>query len=224
MSLDSLRGTIMDDSTEGPRTKSEQDSLAPLQLDRASVEEEAASMNRGKGRQLLAIAGIAGLLLIGGAAAMKGLEREQGYSQAGAALGEIKDRHVDAYMACALPGVPALNVASSERLHSSLENFAERFQKDYGLVLRRCEPRLEGLVADLAQAPVPRDMKPALAELQTAASSLYSAAASLRDYLEDPSKAYDYVTVTGHIDRLAKARTRYSERQTEFELILNAKR
>jgi hypothetical protein len=181
-------------------------------------------MNRGKGAQLLAVAGIAGLLLIGGAAAMKGLEREQSYSQAGAAVTAIKDQHVDAYLACALPGVPALNMASSERLHSAIENFTERFQKDYGLVLRRCEPRLEGLVADLAQAPIPGDMKPSLEELKAAASSLYSAAAGLRDYLEDPGKPYDYVAVTGHIDRLAKARTRYAESQTDFELTLNAKR
>jgi hypothetical protein len=217
----------MDDSkqqTQEPRIKSEQDSLAPVQLDRLTIDEEVAFMNRGKGSQLLALASIAGLLLVGGAAAMKGLERDQGYNQAGAAVSEIKDRHVDAYLSCALPGVPALNMASTERLHSAIENFAERFQKDYGLVLRRCEPQLEGLVSDLSQAPVPSDMRPALLELQKAGTTLYSSAASLRDYLEDPSKAYDYVAVTGHIDRLAKARTRYAERQTDFELSLNAKR
>lgn len=214
----------MDEATQEPRNKQEQDSLAPVQLDRLSIEEEVAVMNRGKGAQLLAVAGIAGLLLIGGAAAMKGLEREQSYSQASAAVTDIKDRHVDAYMSCALPGVPALNIASAERLHSAVEGFAERFQKDYGLVLRRCEPKLEGLMAELSTAPVPAEMQPSLAELRKAASSLHSAAASLRDYLEDPNKAYDYVAVTGHIDRFAKARTRYAERQTDFELVLNAKR
>ena len=76
----------------------EQESLAPFQLDRLTIEEEVAFMNRGKGLQLLSVLALAGVLVAGGAMAMKSLDREQKLSQAGAAAMDLGREHLDAYL------------------------------------------------------------------------------------------------------------------------------
>jgi len=194
---------------ESSNDKREQDSLAPMQLDRLTIEEEVAGMNRGKGVQLLGVAIIASVLVVGGAVAMKRMDRGQAEGQAGAAVAGLLERHVDAYFACAVPDTPMAAFSSSERLHSAIEALAERYQKAYARTLESCEPKLEGLVPALTVAPVARSLEPAVAELRTAAISVQDGASDLRSYLSDSRRQYDYVEVTAFIDRLAKASAAY---------------
>jgi len=194
---------------ESSKEKREQDSLAPMQLDRLSIEEEVATMNRGKGAQLLAVAVIVSVFAIGGAWTMKQLDRTQAEGQAGAAVAGLREAHVDAYLKCAIPDAPVGVFSSSERLHSAIEIIAERYQKAYARTLESCEPKLAGLVPSLAEAAVSPALEPAVTGLRAAAVSVEESATDLRGYLGDPRRGYDYVEVTAFIDRLARASAAY---------------
>lgn len=196
---------------ESSNDKREQDSLAPMQLDRLTVEEEVAFMNRGKGAQLLGVAMIASALVVGGAVAMKRMDRDQAEGQAGAAVAGLREQHVGAYFACVVPDTPTAAFSSSERLHSAIESLAERYQKAYARTLESCEPKLAGLVQALTAAPVAKALAPAVSDLLSAAISIQDSASDLRAYLSDSRRPYDYVEVTAFIDRLAKASAVYHE-------------
>ena len=189
--------------------KSEQDSLAPVQLDRLTIEEEVAGMNRGKGAQLLAVAVLVSAVAIGGAWLMKQIDRSQAEGQAGAAVAGLREQHLDAYLACVVPNAPAGVFSSSERLHTAIETLAERFQKDYARTLQSCEPKLTGLLPALAAAPVASDLQPIIGNLKVAAISVKNSAEDLRSYLSDPQRPYDFVEVTQRIDHLARASAAY---------------
>lgn len=196
---------------ESSQDKREQDSLAPMQLDRLSIEEEVAFMNRGKGARLLGVAMMVSALAVGGAWAMKRMDRGLAESEAGAAVAGLRQEHVESFLACAVPDAPVASFANSERLHSAIEHLTERYQKAYARTLESCEPKLAGLVPSLTLAPVASHVEPAVAELRAAAIALQDSAADLRGYLEDPRRSYDYVEVTAFIDRLARASAAYHQ-------------
>ena len=189
--------------------KREQDSLAPMQLDRLTIEEEVAGMNRGKSAQLLGVAMMVSALAVGGAWAMKQMDRDQAENNAGAAVANLRVEHVEAYLVCIAPEAPLSVFSSSERLHSALENQTERYQKAYASTLESCEPKLEGLIPALTVAPVAKKLEPTVNELKAAAMAVRDGANDLRSYLADPRRPYDYVEVTAFIDRLARASASY---------------
>jgi len=189
--------------------KREQDSLAPVQLDRLTIEEEVATMNRGKGARLLSVAIVASAVAVGGAWMMKAMDRSQAESQAGTAVAALREQHVDAYLRCVLPEAPAAVFSNSERLHTALEGLAERYQKAYARTLESCEPKLEGLRPALAVTPISGKLAPTVEGLKSAALGVQDSAEDLRSYLADPRRGYDYVEVTAFIDRLARAATTY---------------
>jgi hypothetical protein len=189
--------------------KREQDSLAPVQLDRLSIEEEVAGMNRGKSARLLGVAMMVSALAVGGAWAMKQMDRSQAESNAASVVASLRVQHVEAYLVCIAPEAPLSVFSSSERLHSVLENQAERYQKAYARTLESCEPKLEGLIPALTIAPVAKSLEPTVTDLKAAAMAVQDGANDLRGYLADSRRSYDYVEVTAFIDRLARASASY---------------
>jgi hypothetical protein len=185
--------------------RSHEDSLAPVELDRLTIEEEAAFMNRGKGKQLMSAALVVGALAVGGGFFMNAIDREQGELQRGLAAAQLGRDHVEAYLHCAAPSVATSALDSVERIHGAIESVVERRQKASGNTLARCTQQLTGLVPALATASVGAEEKPALTALQHAAAALTKSAAALSSYLDDPAQAYDFVQATGLIDRVARA-------------------
>jgi hypothetical protein len=209
---------------ESRTQRAEQDSLAPIQLDRLTIEEEAAFMNRGKKRQLLFAASLIAMALLGANTLVKQLDREMAYSQAGQAVSDAQQQQLGAYLQCALPGTQLSSVASADELHSAIERLVERFHKDYGRLLKRCEPKLEALAPTLANVNVPKDLQGELHELRASAKQLTASAVTLRTYLEDERTAYDYAQATAYIDRVAKAKLAYDEQDATFARSLDAAR
>lgn len=191
--------------------RDEQDSLAPVQLDRLTIEEEVAFMNRGKGAQLLGVAVLVSALAVGGAWTMKQIDRNEAQGQAGAAVAGLREQHLDAYLQCVVPSAPAGVFSNSERLHTAIESLAERYQKQYARTLQSCEPKLAGLVPALTAAPVAPAVVPIVRNLKIAAISVKNSAEDLRSYLAAPDRAYDYVEVTQRIDHLARAAAAYHD-------------
>lgn len=207
--------------TEETENRTEQDSLAPVQLDRLTIEEEVASMGRGKGRALLSIAVLCGVLALGGGLFMQTLDREQAEHDRSAAVSQLQQDHVQAYLSCVLPGAVASAYESSDRLLSAIEGKLEHKRKAYGATLERCEQKLSGLTTALSAAEVRGDLEPALTNLKTDADTLTQSAAGLREYLQDPSQSYDYVQAVARMDRLAQAAVRYGATDATYRTQLD---
>jgi hypothetical protein len=205
---------------EPTKEKSEQDSLAPMQLDRLTIEEEVAGMNRGKGAQLLGVAMMVSALAVGGAWAMKRIDRDQAENGAAAMVAGLRVQHVEAFLVCILPEAPLSVFSSSERLHSAIETQTERYQKAYANTLASCEPKLQGLVPALAAAPVASSLGPTVNELTAAGQAIQDGAGDLKGYLGDARRPYDYVEVTAFIDRLARAAASYNAHDAALRELL----
>ena len=200
-----------------------QDSLAPVQLD-VTVDQEVASMKRGKGVQLLAIAVVAIGCVSGGVLAVQRLDRDRAYEQASAAAQDLRRTHVTAFVQCALPFAKSSSMESSERLYAAFADMIERSSTHYADVLRQCEPKLASLAPELAALSAPKELRGSLDGLRQAASQLNGSAAALRGALEDPAQSEDYVAVTAHADKLAKAIFGYEARDDAMQGALAALR
>ena len=199
------------------------DSLAPVQLD-VTVDQEVAGMKRGKGVQLLALAVVAIGSVSGGVLAVQRLDRDRAYEQASAAAQELRRTHVSAFLQCALPFAQSSSTESRERLYAAFADMIERSSTQYAQVLRQCEPKLASLQPELAAVRAPGELSGALDALRQAAAQLSGSAAALRNSLEDPAQREDYVAVTSHADKLAKAVFTYEDRDDAMQGALAALR
>ena len=203
--------------------RGEQDSLAPVQLD-VNVDAEVASMNRGKGVQLLAVVVIALGTVSGGVLAMKRLDRDRAYEQAGAAAQELRRTHVTAFVQCALPFAHASNLETPERLYAAIADMVERSAASYAQVLRQCENKLLTLPPAIGSLRAPGELRAPIARLRESSLQLQQASTALRSALEDPAQREDYVGVTARADQLAKAVFAYDRSDGELRETLESKR
>jgi hypothetical protein len=210
-------------SQDPDQDRKEQDSLAPVQLDRLTIEEEAAFMSRGKGKQLVTIALLASVLAVGGGFLMKTLDRVQAEHERSLAVAELRESHVDAFLSCVLPGIAPSAFDSRERLLGALERVVEQKQKRFAATLARCEVKLEGLERGLHAASVRSDLDPARGKLEREAKAITRSAAALREHLQDPARAYDYVQAVASIDRLARAAASYGAADQAYRAQLAAR-
>jgi len=201
--------------TDTPNVRAE-DSLAPLELDRLTVEEEAAFMNRGKGKQLLSAVVVVGALVAGGAYVMKEMDRQQAVLDRGEAVAALRGEHVEAYLRCVVKDATPTALQSNDRLHGLIEGVVERGEKRAAVGLERCSQKLAELGPALAKASVTSELAPALGGLRDAAKDLTSGATALSAYLADPDEPYDFVQVTALIDRVARAAAAYREHDDEL--------
>jgi len=199
--------------TKHDALRSEQDSLAPIQLDRLSAEEQdtVALMGKGKGLQLLRIAAIVAALGVGGFYAMRGLDSGLAYTEAGAAAGKLQRQHVEGFLRCALGPAYVTSTDSPERLYGALEAMSERGQKGYGRTLSRCLPTLEALPAALGALSAPADLTPNVAQLEGSARALLAATKAYATYLGADDTRYDFVIAAGHIDHITQAWAQYKK-------------
>lgn len=201
--------------TDTPNARPE-DSLAPLELDRLTIEEEAAFMNRGKGKQLLSAVVVIGALAAGSALVMKELDRQQAELGRGNAVAALRGNAVEAYLQCVAKGASPVALKNDDRIHGLIEAVVERGEKRSATVFAHCAQRLSPLVPALAKAQLNAELVPALSELRSAAKDLTTSASALHAYLADPGKPYDFVPATALIDRLARAVVAYRERDDAF--------
>jgi hypothetical protein len=206
--------------TEMEKTRRE-DSLAPVELDRLTIEEEAASMNRGKGKQLLSTLVVVGTLAAGGAFVMQELDRQQAEIERGQAVADLRGDHLEAYLQCVVKDASPVALKIDDRIHGLIEGVVERGQKRSAAAFARCGQKLSELAPALAEARVTAELTPLLGELRTAATNVTRSALELHAYLADPAKPYDFVQATALIDRLARAVTAYREHDTAFRSELN---
>jgi hypothetical protein len=175
-------------------------------------------MNRGRGRQLLALG--AGVLLLGatGAVLIQQVGREDGYARAAEVSARIEHDQFDRFFRCALPGA-RLSELTAQRVHSAFENLGDRFGKSYGMTLEGCAPQLQTLTESIQTLKVPANVRPQHAALVTATSALRTANTQYLGYLSD-SGDYDYVAAMPLLENFGKAWAGYHAAQNDLERVL----
>lgn len=195
-------------------------SLAPVQIEIESIDEDLAALKRGKGARLW-------LTLLGGGLAAFGLVRwmdnidgARAYAASAERLEAISSQQGNAFMRCVLPDVQRSQLASRQALHTAFENASERAQKYYGKTLQRCSVLSQELEDELNLVDAPTDMYQRVQKVRWAARELNQALAAYRGYLQDPMRPYDYVQATPMIERLAIAWSNYEEQRVDVERAL----
>ena len=205
-----------------PGTRREPDSLAPLQLERTSVEEDAAQLRRGNGTPLMLSLVLATVASFGGLEWLGNIDRQQAYAHAAERLETIDSQQSEAFLRCALPNVQRTQLSSTQALHNAIEVVSERFDKYYGRQLAHCAHYLDDLNTELAAVSVPRDMKLQLDSLQHAARLFRRAWDNYRIYLQDPEQRYDFVKATPMIEKVTLAWADYRAQQDQIKGSLRA--
>lgn len=191
-------------------------SLAPVQIEVATLEEDIAQLNRGKGARLLMSALLSGLAVFGIVQWMDTIDGQQAYAAAAERLESIHAQQGNALLRCVLPDVQRSQVDSRQALHTALEVASERSQKRYGKQLQHCTGLAEELVRQVNDLDVPADMVRRAQGLRSAAGNLDQALGAYRAYLSDPSKPYDFVQATPMIERVSIAWTTYEDQRKSF--------
>jgi hypothetical protein len=215
-------GDVMNDQKSKQLVRTEQDSLAPIALDRLSVEDEAALMQRGKLGRLSSLAFLAVMLGAGATFWMKTIDAREAYVGAAARVSELRTSALEPFLRCALPQTDRASINSKARLISALETYGDRFGKDYSRTLSRCAPILAELPAELARIKAPHDVQEQLARLSSSASDLAAAFGGYRSYLSSAGKSYDYVQALPMMEKIAIAWETYEARQAELHAQVQA--
>jgi hypothetical protein len=205
-----------------PGTRREPDSLAPVQLERLSIEEDIALMRRGKTLPLTLSLLLATVAVVAGVRWVGELDAQQAYAHAADRLETIDSQQSEAFLRCALPNVQRSQLSSTVALHNAIEIASERFDKFYGRQLTHCEHYLVDLETELDAVKVPTDMTRQLTSLRNAAHEFGLAWSNYRDYLRDPTQSYDYVRATPMIEKVTLAWGSYRAQQVEIKAVLRA--
>lgn len=190
--------------TDRPHGNTPTDSIAPVELDRITIEEEAAFMNRGRGKSITGIVAAVAAAVIAGVLMLRTMDTDRAYTETGAAVRALAAEHFDAYWQCSIPASVRVPVDSGEKLGVLLGRVADRLGRSYSATLQRCESRLEPLAAGLGALEVPKPLEADRAQLVTASEGLLTSVTALRERLAS-MEHYDLANVAGEIDGVAKA-------------------
>ena len=186
-------------------------SLAPIQLEGLSVQEEAAQLKRGRGLRLalnltllVAVASAAGQWL-------KSVDTKNSYNQAAAQLDRSETVQAESFMRCVLPDLQPSQLTSTVTLYGTIEYLTEQLGKAYGDQLAACAPLLDEFESTVHNIRAPADMTRRLQEVSLAASALKHSWQSYQDYLQTPNQPYDYVKAAPLIDRITVAWQTYQK-------------
>jgi hypothetical protein len=204
--------------------RNDPNSLAPIQLERASVDDDVASMKSGKGLRLAATLLVTAAAVVGGTQLLGAMDAHQAYAHAAEQLEVIDSQQSEAFLRCALPNIQRAQLSDPSALHTAIEIASERMDKGYGRVLAQCEPLLQSFEEAVNQIKAPSDMTRRLQGLSLAAGELGHSWGDYRTYLQDPAQRYDFVQATPRIEKITSAWANYQTQRTQVREALSAKR
>ncbi len=180
-------------------------SLAPIQLEAASVQEEAAQLKRGRGVRLALNMTLLVALAVGAGQWLNSVDTKNSYNHAAAQLDRSESTQAEGFMRCVLPDLQASQLTSTVTLYGTIENLTEQLGKAYGDQLAACAPLLEEFESTVHKIRAPADMTRRLQEVSLAASAVKQSWQSYQEYLQTPNQPYDYVKAAPLIDRITLA-------------------
>jgi hypothetical protein len=197
-------------------------SLAPIQLESASDEQEIAKIRGGRGLRLTLTVLCLAAAVLGGAQLLKSMDTHQAYAQAAAQLERADTEQGDAFMRCALPNLQRSQLETPSALHSAIEIATERMDKGYAKMLAKCTPLLESFQRSVKEIQGPADMTQRLAAVSNSANEFGQAWINYREYLQRPGQPYDYVQAVPLIDKITTSWQSYQSTRTQAKAALAA--
>lgn len=195
-------------------------SLAPIQLEGASVQEEAAQLKRGRGLKLAL--NMTALVALAAAAGqwLNSVDARNSYNHAAAALDRSETMQAEAFMRCVLPDLQPSQLTSTVTLYGTIENLTEHLGKAYGDQVAACAPLLDDFENTVHNIRAPSDMTRHLQSVSLAASAVKQSWQSYQEYLQTPNQPYDYVKAAPLIDRITLAWQTYHKANSDTKQAL----
>jgi hypothetical protein len=196
-------------------------SLAPIQLEGPSVQQEAAQLKRGRGLTLALNMTllVAGLTI--GAKWLDGLDAKNQYTHAAAQLDRSETMQAEAFMRCVLPDLQPGQLTSTVTLYGTIENLTEQLGKAYGDQVAACAPLLDDFERTVHSVRAPADMTRHLQQVSSAATSVKQSWQGYQQYLQTPDQPYDYVKAAPLIDRITVAWHQYHDTNSATKAALS---
>jgi hypothetical protein len=199
-------------------------SLAPIQLENASVQQEAAQLKRGRGLPL--VLNLTVLVAVATAAGqwLNGVDTRNSYNHAAAQLDRSETMQAESFMRCVLPDLQPTQLTSTVTLYGTIENLTEQLGKAYGDQVAACAPMLEDFERTVHGVRAPADMTRHLQQISLAASGVKQSWQTYQQYLQTPNQPYDYVKAAPLIDRITVAWQTYHQANSEIKQALGQAR
>ncbi len=180
------------------------DSLAPVTIPEASVDEEAAAMNKGKSRTIIAAVVVAAICFIGAGVFLQNADEKSAFREAGQTLNGIKKRQFNRFWGCALEGVNLSDVRSNADLVAKIEIRSSAGRTRYGRMVRnRCVDILGEIASALDVLQVPSELKPQVEGMKKATTQLRDGWREYLTYITDPELNYDETRARRYLDKIA---------------------
>lgn len=178
------------------------DSLAPVAIERARLQAEAALFHRGRAWSLLRAGTLTGLTACAVLMAVDAMEAAESRQRARTSLRTVHHGYFDAFLQCALPDTLPERVVDRESLLAAFERNANREGEGYGALLDECLGPLTKLSASLRSVPVPDDARGQRRLLTELARQILVDFRAYVVHLQSPGAA-DYVKSLALADRVA---------------------
>ena len=202
-------------------TREAPSSLAPIQVERASDEQDLAGMRGRRGPRIVIALVVLAAVGFGGVRLLRSMDARQAYSQAAAQLERSEVEQREAFMRCALPNQQRSQLAAQSALQSALEIATERMGKTYAKVLTKCTPLLENFQQAVAGIVTPADAAPHVKAVSKAANDFAAAWLGLRDFLERSSE-YDPAQAAPRIQAITATWQTYQTERAKAKAVLSA--
>jgi len=180
------------------------DSLAPVAVPEASVDEEAAAMNKGKGRTIISLVVVVTISIVGAGMFLQSADKKSAFREAGQTINGLKKRQFNRFWGCALEGVNLSDIRSNADLVAKIEIRSTADRTRYGRLIRnRCIDILDGVTAELNGLHVPDELKPRIEGLKKATSQLRDGWREYVTYITDPDLSYDETKARRYLNKIA---------------------
>jgi hypothetical protein len=185
-----------------------QDSLTPVTVKDISIDisldEEAAAMNKGKGRMIISAIVVLAVIFVGAGMFLKRADKDAAYREAGQTINALKKRQFDRFWGCTLEGVDLRDINSNAVLTAKIESRSSAGALRYGkLVKDRCLEILDEIATNLDVIQVPGDLQTQINGMKKATSQLRDGWREYLSVITNQDHPYDEVRAHPYLEKIA---------------------
>jgi hypothetical protein len=197
-------------------------SLAPVQVERASDDQDLAGMRGRRGPRIVIAVAVLAAGSFGGFRLLRSMDAHQVYARSISQLERSDIEQREAFVRCALPNQQSSQLAAPSAMQSAIEIATARMGNTYAKVLTKCTPLLENFQHSVASIEAPADTASSVRSVSTAANAFAAAWLGLRDFLQSPGE-HDRAQVAPHIQAITTAWSAYQTARSKAKEALSAR-
>lgn len=205
-----------------PEAREAPSTLAPIQVERASDEQDLAGMRGRRGPRIVTAVVVLAAVGFGGALLLRSMDARQAYAHAAEQLERSDVDQRDAFMRCAFPNQQSSQLAAPSALQGALEIATGRMGKTYAKVLTKCTPLLDNFKQAVSGIQAPADVAPNVRAVSKAANEFAAAWLGLRDFLQSSSE-YDSAQAAPRIQAITASWQTYQTERVKAKDALSAR-